>query len=52
MPAITNIEDLRQMMRRKIPRAVFDYVDRGSYDELTGAGIRTTCAPSASASAC
>jgi L-lactate dehydrogenase (cytochrome) len=35
MPAITNIEDLRQMMRRKIPRAVFDYVDRGSYDELT-----------------
>jgi L-lactate dehydrogenase (cytochrome) len=35
MPVITNIEDLRQMMRRKIPRAVFDYVDRGSYDELT-----------------
>jgi L-lactate dehydrogenase (cytochrome) len=35
MPAITNIEDLRQMMRRKVPRAVFDYVDRGSYDELT-----------------
>ena len=35
MPVITNIEDLRQLMRKRIPRAVFDYVDRGSYDELT-----------------
>src|SRR5690242_21393189 len=35
MPVITNIEDLRQLMRRRIPRAVFDYVDRGSYDETT-----------------
>jgi L-lactate dehydrogenase (cytochrome) len=31
----TNIEDLRQLARRRIPRALFDYVDRGSYDELT-----------------
>ena len=35
MPVITNIEDLRQLMRRRIPRAVFDYVGRGSYDEIT-----------------
>jgi len=35
MPVITNIEDLRQLMRRRIPRAVFDYVDRGSYDEIS-----------------
>ena len=33
-PSITNIEDLRQIARRKIPRAIFDYVERGSYDEL------------------
>ena len=35
MPVITNVEDLRQIARRRIPRALFDYVDRGSYDELT-----------------
>ena len=35
MPVITNIEDLRQLARRRIPRALFDYVDRGSYDEVT-----------------
>ncbi|HZP75853.1 MAG TPA: alpha-hydroxy acid oxidase [Pseudolabrys sp.] len=35
MPVITNIEDLRQLARRKMPRAIFDYVDRGSYDEIT-----------------
>jgi L-lactate dehydrogenase (cytochrome) len=35
MPVVTNIEDLRQIARRRIPRALFDYVDRGSYDELT-----------------
>jgi L-lactate dehydrogenase (cytochrome) len=35
MPVITNIEDLRQLARRKIPRAIFDYVDRGSYDEIS-----------------
>src|SRR6187551_1958734 len=35
MPAITNIEDLRQLARRKVPRAIFDYVDRGSYDEIS-----------------
>jgi L-lactate dehydrogenase (cytochrome) len=35
MPIVTNIEDLRRIARRKIPRALFDYVDRGSYDEIT-----------------
>jgi L-lactate dehydrogenase (cytochrome) len=35
MPIITNIEDLRRIARRKIPRAIYDYVERGSYDELT-----------------
>ncbi|MGE0060517.1 MAG: L-lactate dehydrogenase [Xanthobacteraceae bacterium] len=35
MAAITNVEDLRTLARRKIPKALFDYVDRGSYDELT-----------------
>jgi L-lactate dehydrogenase (cytochrome) len=35
MVAITNVEDLRTLARRKIPKALFDYVDRGSYDELT-----------------
>jgi len=32
---ITNIEDLRRIARRKLPRAIFDYVDSGSYDEIT-----------------
>lgn len=35
MPVITNVEDLRRLARRKVPRALFDYVDRGSYDELS-----------------
>ncbi|HEX6637218.1 MAG TPA: alpha-hydroxy acid oxidase [Steroidobacteraceae bacterium] len=33
--AINSIEDLRAIARRRIPRALFDYIDRGSYDELT-----------------
>ncbi|MBO0758052.1 MAG: alpha-hydroxy-acid oxidizing protein, partial [Bradyrhizobiaceae bacterium] len=35
MTTITNIEDLRRIARRRIPRAIFDYVDSGSYDEIT-----------------
>ena len=35
-PMIANsIEDLRQEARRRVPRAIFDYADRGSYDEIT-----------------
>lgn len=35
MTTITNIEDLRLLARKRIPRAIFDYADRGSYDERT-----------------
>jgi L-lactate dehydrogenase (cytochrome) len=35
MPMILNIEDLRQLAKRRIPRAIFDYADGGSYDERT-----------------
>jgi L-lactate dehydrogenase (cytochrome) len=35
MPVITCNEDLRQLAMRRAPRAIFDYVDRGSYDEAT-----------------
>jgi L-lactate dehydrogenase (cytochrome) len=32
---IQSIGDLRQLARRRIPRALFDYADGGSYEELT-----------------
>lgn len=32
---VTNIADLREMARRRVPRAFFEYADRGSYDETT-----------------
>jgi L-lactate dehydrogenase (cytochrome) len=35
MKHITCIEDLRQVHMRKVPKAFFDYVDRGSYAEET-----------------
>jgi L-lactate dehydrogenase (cytochrome) len=35
MDVITSISDLRELARRRLPRAMFDYADRGSYDELT-----------------
>ncbi len=35
MPIITSIADLRAEARRRVPRAIFDYCDRGSYDEVT-----------------
>src|SRR5258705_6976819 len=35
MAIVTNIEDLRRIARRRIPRAIYDYVERGSYDEIT-----------------
>lgn len=34
-PVLNSIEDLRQQARRRVPRAIFDYADRGSYDEVT-----------------
>src|ERR1051326_1237271 len=35
MRHITCIEDLRELHRRKVPKAFFDYADRGSYSEQT-----------------
>jgi len=35
MPVVTNIEDLRQMAKKRVAKAVFEYVDHGSYDETT-----------------
>ena len=35
MKHITCIEDLRQLHKRKVPKAFFDYADRGSYTEDT-----------------
>jgi L-lactate dehydrogenase (cytochrome) len=36
VPIFANsIADLRELARRRLPRALFDYIDRGSYDEFT-----------------
>ncbi len=35
MKHITCIEDLRELHKRRVPRAFFDYADRGSYTEDT-----------------
>jgi L-lactate dehydrogenase (cytochrome) len=35
MKHITCIEDLRQLHKRRVPKAFFDYADRGSYSEET-----------------
>jgi L-lactate dehydrogenase (cytochrome) len=35
MKTITSIEDLRQVHKRRVPKAFFDYADRGSYSEDT-----------------
>ena len=35
MRVINSIADLRELARRRVPRAIFDYADRGSYDEVT-----------------
>ncbi len=35
MPVVTCIEDLRQLSKRRIAKAIFDYVDRGAYSEAT-----------------
>jgi len=32
---IANIEDLRKLARRRLPRALFDFVDGGAQDEVT-----------------
>jgi len=35
MPVITNIQDLRAAAKKRVAKAIFDYVDRGSYEEET-----------------
>src|SRR3954470_21310107 len=35
MPVVTCIEDLRQLARKRVAKAIFDYVDGGSYGEYT-----------------
>jgi isopentenyl diphosphate isomerase/L-lactate dehydrogenase-like FMN-dependent dehydrogenase len=34
-PRVVNIDDLRRLARRRLPRAVFDYLDGGAEAELT-----------------
>jgi L-lactate dehydrogenase (cytochrome) len=35
MAVVTCIEDLRELSKKRIAKAIFDYVDRGSYSEAT-----------------
>jgi L-lactate dehydrogenase (cytochrome) len=35
LPVINSIEDLRVIARSRLPRALYDYISRGSYDEVT-----------------
>jgi isopentenyl diphosphate isomerase/L-lactate dehydrogenase-like FMN-dependent dehydrogenase len=39
-PTVVNIADLRQMAERRLPKAVFDYLDGGADDEVT---LRENC---------
>jgi L-lactate dehydrogenase (cytochrome) len=35
MPVLNSVADLRERARRRVPRAIFEYAERGSYDEIT-----------------
>jgi len=35
MTTITNVEDLRLAAKRRLPKSVFEFIDTGSYDEVT-----------------
>jgi L-lactate dehydrogenase (cytochrome) len=39
-PRVVNIEDLRRLARRRLPKVVFDYIDGGAEDEIT---LRENC---------
>jgi L-lactate dehydrogenase (cytochrome) len=39
-PRVINIEDLRRIAKRRLPRVVFDYIDGGAESELT---LRANC---------
>ena len=41
LQVINSIADLREIAQRRVPRSIFEYVDRGSYDELTLARNRS-----------
>lgn len=32
---INSIADLRELARKRVPRAIFEYADQGAYDEIT-----------------
>ena len=40
LPHVVNIEDLRRLAQRRLPKAVFDYLDGGAADEVT---LRENC---------
>src|SRR6185436_2624393 len=35
VPGLNSIADLRELAKRRLPRALYEYIERGSYDELT-----------------
>jgi L-lactate dehydrogenase (cytochrome) len=39
-PRVLNVEDLRRLARRRLPGAIFDYIDGGAEDEVT---LRENC---------
>jgi isopentenyl diphosphate isomerase/L-lactate dehydrogenase-like FMN-dependent dehydrogenase len=40
-PRVVNIEDLRRLAQKRLPKLIFDYVDGGAEDEVT---LRENCA--------
>jgi hypothetical protein len=51
MSVITNIEDLRRVAQRRVPRMFYDYADSGSWTEGTYRANETTSPRSSCASA-
>src|SRR5262249_17569614 len=39
-PRVVNIEDLRRLAERRLPKVIFDYMDGGAEDEIT---VRENC---------
>jgi len=39
-PKVVNIEDLRRLAKRRLPKVIFDYIDGGADDEIT---LRENC---------
>ena len=34
-PRVVNVDDLRELARRRVPKIVFDYIDGGADGEVT-----------------